>query len=155
MRTSRLFAPLLAAACFGVTAGTAAATPGLTERIVSDPATGIAIYGYDPVAYFTEGRPVLGQRDLEVEWGGAAWRFESEANRAAFLSAPEAYVPRYGGYDPLAVAKGVPAAGHPLLFRISGDRLYLFRSPEDRDAAADVREADAAWPKLRRQLIEN
>lgn len=155
MRTPRLFGPLLGIACAGLLAAAAEATPGLTERVVSDPASGIALYGYDPVAYFTDGRPVQGRRDIEVEWGGAAWRFESEANRAAFLSKPEAYAPRYGGYDPRAVARGVAAAGHPLLFRISGDRLYLFRSPEDRDAAANLREADAAWPKLRRQLIEN
>ncbi|RXF75381.1 YHS domain-containing (seleno)protein [Hansschlegelia zhihuaiae] len=131
------------------------ALPGLTERVVSDPATGVALYGYDPVAYFTEGRPVRGRSDVETEWNGAAWRFASEANRAAFLSAPEVYAPRFGGYDPAGVARGLAVAGHPLLFRVERDRLYLFRSRSERDAFAGPGEADVAWPKVAAELVVN
>lgn len=132
----------------------AAAVPGLNERVVSDPSSGIALYGYDPVAYFTDGRAVRGRRDVEAEWNGAAWRFSSKANRAAFLSAPEIYAPRFGGYDPDAMANGVTAAGHPLLFKVEGDRLYLFRSPETRDAFGDSRGADRSWPKVSAGLTD-
>lgn len=124
----------------------ARAVPGLNEHVVADPATGVALFGYDPVAYFTDGRPTPGSRLIEAEWAGSAWRFSNEANRAAFLSAPEVYAPRYGGYDPLSVAKGFAAAGHPLLFVIRGDRLYLFRTAADRDAFSGPGEADRAWP---------
>lgn len=126
----------------------AGATPGLNERVVADPASGIALYGYDPVAYFTDGKAVLGRRDVEAEWGGAAWRFVSQANRAAFLSRPDVYAPRFGGYDPAAIAEGVPAAGHPLLFRVAGERLYLFRTRETRDAFAGPHLAATSWPKV-------
>ena len=139
------FALGLAIACAPSLAG---AVPGLNERIVADPSSGVALYGYDPVAYFTEGRPTPGRRDIEAEWSGAAWRFASEANRAAFLSAPDVYAPRFGGYDPSAVAEGVATAGHPLLFRLDGDRLYLFRTPETRDAFASGLAAATAWPKV-------
>lgn len=128
------------------------ALPGLTERFVSDPASGVALFGYDPVAYFTEGKPVRGRRDVEAEWNGAAWRFSSEANRAVFLSAPEVYAPRFGGYDPSAVADGLAVAGHPLLFRVKGERLYLFRTRAERDAFGDPRPADMVWPKVAAEL---
>lgn len=141
-----------AAAVIGLAAtlapSVASATPGLTERVVADPSSGIALYGYDPVAYFTEGRPVQGRRDIEAEWGGAAWRFSSEANRAAFLSSPETYAPRFGGYDPSAIAIGVAAAGHPLLFAVRGERLYLFRTEADRRSFAGDRRAEANWPRV-------
>lgn len=141
------------ALCAGLAcAAPAAATPGLTERVVADPASGIALFGYDPVAYFTEGRPVQGLRAFEAEWNGSAWRFASEANRAAFLSAPEVYAPRFGGYDPFAVARGRAAAGHPLVFAVRDDRLYLFRSPAARDAFDDPTPAEAEWPEVERDL---
>lgn len=144
-------AAVLGIACFAAPAG---ATPGLNDRIVSDPSTGIALYGFDPVAYFTEGRAAPGRRDVEAEWGGAAWRFANEANRAVFLSSPETYAPRFGGYDPVAAASGVAVAGHPLLFRIEPDGLYLFRSPEGRDAYVDIAAARRAWPRIEAILTE-
>lgn len=142
------------ALALGLSAAPVSATPGLTEHVVSDPVSGIALYGFDPVAYFTEGRPVPGRRDIEAEWHGAAWRFASEANRAAFLSAPEVYAPRFGGYDPSGVSAGVAVPGHPLLFSIREDRLYLFRTKADRDAFGDARSAMAAWPKLEKTLTD-
>lgn len=142
------------ALALGLSAAPVLATPGLTEHVVSDPSSGIALYGFDPVAYFTEGRPVPGRRDIEAEWNGAAWRFASEANRAAFLSAPEAYAPRFGGYDPQGVSAGVAVPGHPLLFAIREDRLYLFRTGADRDAFRDARSAAAVWPKVEATLTD-
>lgn len=135
-------------------AAPAHAVPGLSERVVADPMSGIALYGFDPVAYFTEGRAVPGRRDVEAEWNGAAWRFASEANRAAFLSAPEVYAPRFGGYDPVGVASGVATAGHPLLFAIRGERLYLFRTPDDRRAFDDLGGAETAWPRVQAELAD-
>lgn len=132
----------------------AQATPGLNDKIVADPATGIALYGFDPVAYFTEGHAVRGRRDIEAEWNGAAWRFANEANRAAFLSSPETYAPRFGGYDPAAVANGVAVAGHPLLFRIEAERLYLFHTSQARDAFADLASAQKSWPKVEARLTD-
>jgi hypothetical protein len=153
MTFARFIAPL-GAAVLMLGLAPAQAVPGLTERVVSDPATGIALFGYDPVAYFTEGEAVQGRRDFEAEWNGAAWRFANAANRAAFLSAPEVYAPRFGGYDPIALVKGAAAAGHPLLFMVKAERLYLFRSEADRAAFADAGAAAAAWPRVSAALVK-
>ena len=59
---------------------------------------GVAIKGYDPVAYFTEGRAVKGKKEFEYKWQGAKWRFSSAANRDKFAADPPAYAPKYGGY---------------------------------------------------------
>ena len=59
---------------------------------------GVAIKGYDPVAYFTEGRAVKGKKEFEYKWQDAKWRFSSAANRDKFAADPPAYAPKYGGY---------------------------------------------------------
>jgi YHS domain-containing protein len=59
---------------------------------------GVAIKGYDPVAYFTVGKPTKGKPEFEYEWMGAKWRFASVKNLELFKSAPEKYAPQYGGY---------------------------------------------------------
>ncbi len=59
---------------------------------------GVAIKGYDPVAYFTMGEPVKGQKEIEIQWKGAKWRFSSAAHRDLFTDNPEKYAPQYGGY---------------------------------------------------------
>ena len=64
------------------------------------------------------------------------WRFRNEGNRAAFVADPEVYMPRFGGYDPVAVARGASAPGHPELWLIAEERLYLFYSAAARDAFA-------------------
>ena len=61
-------------------------------------ANGVALKGYDPVAYFTEGQPVKGQEELQHEWQGAKWLFASQEHRAMFLENPEKYAPQYGSY---------------------------------------------------------
>ncbi len=71
---------------------------GKAEKKVNTDGSGVAIKGYDPVAYFTEGRPVKGSPEFEYEWQDAKWRFASPANRDKFVVNPEAYAPQYGGY---------------------------------------------------------
>jgi hypothetical protein len=84
---------LLAGMSLGVAAG------GITERIVVDRHTGLAIDGYDPVAFYTDGRPLPGSLDFELQYGGAVWRFCNFGNRAAFAERPDVYMPKFGGYQ--------------------------------------------------------
>src|SRR5215813_12517678 len=105
-----------------------------TERVVVDRHTGLAIYGIDPVAYFTERKPTAGREDFELRHAGAVWRFENEGNRAAFAADPDVYMPRFGGYDPVGVSRGVATPGNPVLWVISDQRLYLFFTAEARVA---------------------
>ena len=112
---------------------------------------GVAVAGYDPVAYFTEKKPVQGKADITLEHDGATWRFASAANRDAFKTNPAKYQPQYGGYCAWAVASGYAAKGDPEAWTISGGKLYLnynksVQSNWEKDIPANVRKADANWP---------
>jgi hypothetical protein len=131
---------------------------GTTERIVVNPQNGIAIDGFDPVAYFTDGGAWPGSADYECDWGGVTWRFRNMGNRAAFLAAPQVYAPQYGGYDPTGVARGVASPGNPEVWLVVGQRLYLFYNTQGRqsflaDPAGTVAAADQNWPKVLRILV--
>ena len=131
----------------------------VTERVVVSPQTGLAIDGVDPVAYFTDAKPLEGRAEFELRHLGAVWRFRNAGNRAAFTQSPDIYMPRYGGYDPVAIARGVAVAGNPLLWAVSGQRLYLFFSERAlKQFTADhdkiIAEADARWPALAATLMQ-
>lgn len=99
------------------------------ERVAEDVlvnVTGVAIEGYDPVAYFTEGGATRGSAEFSVEWNGARWWFASADNLAAFQSAPETYAPAYGGWCAYGVAEGYAAETDPVNgWTIHEGRLYL------------------------------
>jgi YHS domain-containing protein len=131
-----------------------------TEWVVSNRYTGLAIDGFDPVAYFVDGAPKEGRAELEFSFGGITWRFRNEGNRAAFAAAPEIYAPRFGGHDPMAVLRGSAAPGHPQLWLIAAQRLYLFYSAEARaafarDPQSAIEAAERSWPELQRRLVRN
>jgi len=125
--------------------------------VVANAQTGLAISGFDPVAYFTDKQPRFGRSDLELRLGGAVWRFSNPGNRAAFEENPEVYRPRFGGYDPVAIARGASVPGHPLFWAVTAERLYLFYSAETRDKfRADpgriIAAAERKWPAVARTL---
>lgn len=127
------------------------------ERIAVDLHTGLAIAGFDPVAYFVEAQAMPGKGEFEYAFSGAVWRFRNEGNQAAFVDNPDVYMPRFGGYDPVAVARDVGVAGNPRLWLIVEDRLYLFYSPEARTAFAAnfktiVEAAARNWPAVQSTL---
>jgi YHS domain-containing protein len=124
-----------------------------TERIVVDHHSGLAIYGYDPVAYFTDATAKMGRANLELTYAGAAWRFHNEGNRAAFAKDPQVYMPQYGGHDPVAIAGNIARAGHPDVWAIHNGRLFLFYSDDarrqfDADPAQMSLQADVNWPNV-------
>jgi hypothetical protein len=159
-----LLANLIAATGGGVGALVGSAFVGsalaaTTERVVVDRFTGLAIEGFDPVAYFTDARPLVGRAGLELSQAGAIWRFRNEGNRAFFVADPEIYSPQFGGYDPVDVARGVAFAGNPRFWLISGERLYLFGREQSRDAFAAapqrfVQEAAKRWPDIVETLAQ-
>jgi hypothetical protein len=148
----------LSAAVVGLCSGVAAFGAVTGERVVINRHTGLAIDGFDPVAYFVDAAPEVGRAEFELRAEGAIWRFCNTGNRAAFAANPEIYAPRFGGHDPVALSRGVATSGNPRLWLIAGDRLYLFYSDEARDAfAADSDNAIAAaernWPQVQRTLV--
>jgi hypothetical protein len=150
-------AAALAGLILGLPAGPPASLAATTERLVVDWHTGLAIAGYDPVAFFTDGRAMPGSADCELRYGGAIWRFRNIGNRAAFAAQPDVYMPKFGGYDPIGVVHGVAVAGNPNVWLITGERLYLFydRDRLEKFAADTARlsaEADRKWPEVERAL---
>jgi len=130
-----------------------------TERVVVNRYSGLAIEGFDPVAYFTDSQATPGVADFEAAERGAVWRFRNEGNRASFVAHPEIYGPQFGGYDPVDLVRGVTYAGNPRFWVVSGQRLYLFGAEENRDAFAAeparfLKDAGARWPALERNLAQ-
>jgi hypothetical protein len=110
------------------------------------------------VAYFTDGKPMAGRAELELSFAGAVWRFRNEGNRAAFTDRPDIYMPRFGGYDPMAVARGVAVPGNPQVWVVAQRRLYLFQTAETREAFAAAPDkmlaaAQARWPQVVEALV--
>lgn len=95
--------------------------------------TGVAIEGFDPVAYWVDGEPRQGKLAISLEWQGATWRFSSEENRELFLEDPEKYAPAFGGYCAYGVGRGIKADIHPYFWEIDQGKLYLFVSKSARD----------------------
>lgn len=130
---------------------------GVTGAQQTHMLSGIALDGFDPVSYFLAEEPIPGLPELETLWEGAAWRFASRANQAAFLSRPDAYAPRLGGFDALAMARGKAVEASPRIATVVGQRLYLFRSPDERDRFLAEKDAAARaerlWPQKSRQLM--
>jgi len=159
-----LIAPLAALVALtgletGFWTGPRPALAATTERVVANRYSGLAIEGFDPVAYFVDTRPVRGLADYEAAAEGAVWRFRNDSNRSAFVAHPEIYGPQFGGYDPIDLARGVTYAGNPRLWMVVGQRLYLFGREENRSAFAAnparfVKEATSQWPALAKTLAQ-
>lgn len=120
---------------------------------------GIAIEGYDAVAYHTLAEPTAGSPQFSAEWDGATWHFSSAENRELFAEDPERYAPHYGGYCAQAAAQNQVAEGDPEIWTIEEGRLFVnynsryqrrFRS----DLTENIAKADRNWPGLRAGLIE-
>jgi YHS domain-containing protein len=114
---------------------------------------GIAIGGYDPVAYFALGEAVPGNEDISAEHNGATFLFSTEENRQVFLENPEQYVPAYGGWCAWAASNGYLATVDPEQFVIQDNRLFLnYNGRVNRRFARDlderIRQADDNWPDL-------
>lgn len=86
---------------------------------------GIAVSGFDPVAYFTEGRARMGSEAITAQHQGVEWRFSSTENRALFLANPGRYAPQFGGFCAWAVSQGYTAPADPEAWAIHEGRLYL------------------------------
>ena len=114
---------------------------------------GVAVGGFDPVAYFTEGKPVAGKAEITLLHEGATWRFATEANRDAFKADPAKYAPQYGGYCAFAVAQGSTAKGDPNVWSIVNGKLYLnynkgVQKDWEKNKASFITKADAKWPTV-------
>lgn len=123
----------------------------MTPKVYAE--DGVAIDGTDPVAYFTQSKPVAGRADLTHEWNGATWRFSTPENRDAFAADPEQYAPQFGGYCAWAVAEGYTASTTPEAWKIVDDKLYLNYSRRiqrrwERDIPGHIAAGARNWPEV-------
>jgi YHS domain-containing protein len=114
---------------------------------------GLAMRGYDPVAYFTEGRPTRGQAAFTHQWNGATWRFATAAHRDMFAADPAKYAPQYGGFCAWAVSEGYHAPVDPNAWKIVDGKLYLnydrrIQRQWEADVPGRIARGDANWPAV-------
>jgi YHS domain-containing protein len=116
---------------------------------------GLAIRGYDAVAYYQQSAPVKGSPQFSYQWQGATWLFASAENRDRFQADPGRYAPQYGGYCAYAVSKGHTASIDPEAWKIVDGKLYLNYSKGvqkkwEEDVPGNIVKADKNWPDLHR-----
>ena len=143
------------ALAFGLaaTASLALAPAAFAQKLFFGSVKGVAVSGYDPVAYFTEGKPVKGNPAIKVTHAGADWYFASAANQQAFSLAPDKYMPQYGGHCAWAAAQKYLAPGDPSAWKIVDGKLYLnanlsVQKTWEKDIPGFIKTGDANWPAL-------
>ena len=118
---------------------------------------GVAISGYDPVAYFVEMKPVKGSPEFHAEYQGSTFYFSSAANRDTFAANPDKFAPQYGCYCAFGMAKGYKAVIAPAAFTVVDDKLYLnysesVRSQWKLDIPGYIRKAHENWPDVKKLI---
>ncbi len=114
---------------------------------------GIAIRGYDAVAYFTSSKPVKGSEKYQHSWNGATWHFSNEENRKLFAAAPEKYAPQFGGYCAYAASRDYIYDADPEFWKIVDGKLYLNYNADakkewEKDIPENIKKGNENWPDL-------
>jgi YHS domain-containing protein len=134
--------------------------PGLVTRNGSGGKTlvftnkkGVALQGYDPVSYFTEGNPAKGDPKIEATFNGALYHFVSQQHRETFEKNPVKYAPAYGGFCGYAASIGKVRPSDPLLWSIVDGQLIVQHAKSalelwQKDVAGNKTKADKNWPLL-------
>lgn len=134
--------------------------PGLVDRngksparLVNVDAQHLALEGYDPVAYFTDAKPVKGDAAISAVYRGATYHFASTAHRDMFISDPAKYEPQFGGFCAYAASINKISPVNPEIWQMSDGRLLLQHTPEayrlfNENTAGNLARADANWPAL-------
>lgn len=115
---------------------------------------GVAIKGYDPVAYFTEQKAVEGSDAHKVEWNGVTWQFKNQENLLNFEKDPARYAPQYGGWCAYGVSGNHKSPTDPFAWTIIDDRLYLNYSPKVKEkwivnSEKHIDQANKNWLELK------
>ena len=130
-----------------------AGVPGSTSPINVD-AQGLALRGYDPVAYFEDGRPTRGVENISASYRGARYLFASEAHRKLFLENPQKYVPEYGGFCAVGTSFGEKVDVDPKTGKVVNGKLYVNNGPKaleifDHDTQNTISRANQNWPTVK------
>ena len=134
-----------------------AGVPGSTSPINVD-AGGLALSGYDPVAYFEGGKPTRGVASLSASYGGARYLFASESHRKLFLENPRKYVPEYGGFCAVGTSFGEKVDVDPETGKVVNGKLYLNNGAKaleifNHDTQKTISRANQNWPSVKDKAL--
>jgi YHS domain-containing protein len=151
-----LLAPAFLATILGLLG---APSPAHAGELIDQTLGGIAIQGYDPVAYFTDGQAIKGSVEFSYGWLGSTWQFANAEHRDRFAADPVKYAPQYGGYCASGMAIGQTSSADPKAWRIVDGKLYLMSSPGmfsswADDAPEEIKKADTQWELLKPDLTQ-
>lgn len=115
---------------------------------------GVGLHGYDPVAYFTVGKPIVGSDKFEAAYEGVRYRFSSAENRDAFTKEPAKYAPAYGGFCAMGASLGKKFDGDPNYWKIVNGKLYVnVNADADKvwkeNPPANISKGDQNWPEIK------
>ena len=115
----------------------------------------LALSGFDPVAYFTDGHPEKGLPEFTAVFDDATYWFKNAEHRAQFVSSPERYAPQFQGFCTIDLSRGIKTEPDPEAWSILDGKLYVFgkkRGPGvfAQDSAAILSKAAEKWPELRK-----
>ena len=116
--------------------------------------SGLALQGYDPVAYFRASMPLKGSPQFTYSWMGAVWYFSNATNRDLFIADPVKYAPQFGGYCAWAVSNGYTANIDPEAWKIVDGKLYVNYSKDvqrnwEKDLETRIQQGNRHWEKLK------
>ena len=119
----------------------------------------VALQGYDPVAYFTDGHPEKGSAEFSAAFDGTTYWFKNAAHKALFTADPDHYAPRFNGYCTVMVSRGIKYEANPEMWAISDGKLWVFGGPRAASAfgeqtAAIVAKATENWPEVRQKAVQ-
>jgi len=134
-------------------------SPTQTKSLVNVDSRGVGVHGFDPVAFFTEGKASKGDPQWQSGYGGATYYFESSSDRDAFDKDPGKYAPQYGGYCAMAMTMGKIEDSDPNYFVVHENKLLLQRNEKAhmmfaKDLDGNHNKADANWAKIQEQATQ-
>ncbi len=123
---------------------------GANAPVINQDKNGVALKGYDVVAYFDEAKAIEGKKEFEYIWLDSTWRFSSAANRDLFTANPEKYSPQFGGYCAWGVTKGYLAPIDPKAWKVVDGKLYLnydlkVQKEWQQDIPGNIQKATDRW----------
>lgn len=126
------------------------------KKLLNVDENGVAVHGYDPIAYFSEGKAIKGDPQYQSNYAGAIYYFQSSANKEAFDREPTKYAPQFGGYCAMAMAMGKLEDVDPNYFLVHDSKLLLQRNEKAhmmfaRDPVANHKKASENWEKMQAQ----
>ena len=155
MRGTRSVALMLMGICAFVIGSNVVQGQSSAQRksLVNIDAQGVGAHGYDPVAFFTEKKAIIGDPQWQSTFGGATYYFQSSGDRKEFERSPAIYAPQYGGYCAMAMTMGKLEDVDPTYFVVHDDKLLLQRNEKahimfSKDLEGNHKKADENWSKL-------